>query len=138
MCNNAGRLELQVVDLKEAGIEGGESSSKAICSCVITAKGLSWIAQSESEPPWPAHSLALNVASVSIIAAYMVLSQEWAVKYLTSWLDLSMKEGTAFYKLTQASVPLQVDLWAIFFPGNFYDKWVIYSCFSPPTPAWCL
>lgn len=87
---------LQVVGLREGGIEGGESSSKAICSCVITALGLSWLALCSVWIQGPLTNLysgwEVNAGSVSNIAAYMVLSPEWAVKYLSSWLDRSMRE----------------------------------------------
>lgn len=46
MCSNPWREKmlgvLQVAGLRDGGIEGGESSSIAICSCVITALG-SWL-----------------------------------------------------------------------------------------------
>lgn len=44
---------LWVVGLREGGIEGGESSSKAICSCVITALGLSWLWLNPGPPDQP-------------------------------------------------------------------------------------
>lgn len=87
---------LQVVGLREGGVEGGESSSKAICSCVITALGLSWLALCSVWIQGPLTNLycgwEVNAGSDSYITAYMVLSEEWAVKYLSSWLDRSTRE----------------------------------------------
>lgn len=73
---------LWVGGLREGGIEGGESSSKAICSCVITALGRSWLRLNLRPPDQPI--AWLNAGSVFCIADYMVLSQEQAVEYSSS------------------------------------------------------
>lgn len=109
--------ELQVVGRRQGGIGGGESSSKAICSCVITALGLSWLALCSVWTQGPLTSVysswEVNAGSASYIAAYMVLSE-----LLNTFLADCIGAGSLIKKKRNKIIRQ----WFI-----FWEKW---SCFS--------